>query len=120
EDPSVLLRIKEDHDGAEPSGNSVAAINLIRLSSIISGARSEDYRRTAEHLLVIQIDGSSREEMEFWENCNPNVAQMAKGTVEDKKAVAYVCQDFVCSPPVTEPDALRALLGKAVAVASST
>ncbi len=30
-DPSVLLRMKTDHDGAEPSANSVAALNLIRL-----------------------------------------------------------------------------------------
>lgn len=52
EDPSVLLRVKEDHDGAEPSGNSVAAINLVRLSSIFSDSRSERYRQNAERLLA--------------------------------------------------------------------
>ncbi len=31
EDPSVLLRIRDDYDGAEPSSNSVAAMNLLRL-----------------------------------------------------------------------------------------
>lgn len=52
DDPSVLLRVKEDHDGAEPSGNSVSAFNLISLSSMVAGARTENYRRTAEHLMV--------------------------------------------------------------------
>lgn len=52
EDPSVLLRSKEDHDGAEPSGNSVSAINLVRLASLVSGDRSDGYKRKAEHLLV--------------------------------------------------------------------
>lgn len=52
EDSSVLLRVKEDHDGAEPSGNSVAAINLTRLASIVSGSKAEHYKRIAEHLLV--------------------------------------------------------------------
>lgn len=52
EDSSVLLRVKEDHDGAEPSGNSVSAINLIRLASMVSGSKAEHYKRNAEHLLV--------------------------------------------------------------------
>ena len=56
EDPSILLRVKEDHDGAEPSGNSVSAINLIRLSSMVAGGRSEYYRETAEHLLVCSFE----------------------------------------------------------------
>ncbi|GKC77766.1 hypothetical protein Tco_1128540 [Tanacetum coccineum] len=37
EDESVLLRLKEDHDGVEPSWNSVAAINLARLASMFIG-----------------------------------------------------------------------------------
>jgi uncharacterized protein YyaL (SSP411 family) len=34
EDKSVLLRMKDDNDGAEPSGNSVSALNLLRLGQI--------------------------------------------------------------------------------------
>ncbi|KAK6286194.1 hypothetical protein POUND7_012373 [Theobroma cacao] len=53
EDPSVLLRVKEDHDGAEPSGNSVSAINLVRLASMVSGSKSDRYRENAGHLLAV-------------------------------------------------------------------
>ncbi|MFS7930907.1 putative spermatogenesis-associated protein [Helianthus anomalus] len=53
EDESVLLRVKEDHDGAEPSGNSVSAINLVRLASMFTGTRSDRYRQNAEHLLAV-------------------------------------------------------------------
>ena len=34
DDNSVPLRLKEDYDGAEPSANSVSALNLLRLSEI--------------------------------------------------------------------------------------
>ena len=31
-DPSILLRMKEDNDSAEPAASSVAALNLLRLA----------------------------------------------------------------------------------------
>ncbi|XP_041977933.1 spermatogenesis-associated protein 20 [Aricia agestis] len=40
EDSSVVLRLKEDQDGAEPSGNSVACHNLQRLA--VHGANTRD------------------------------------------------------------------------------
>ncbi len=38
-DPSVLLRAKEDYDGAEPSPNSVSALNLLRLAQMLDKKR---------------------------------------------------------------------------------
>jgi uncharacterized protein len=43
--PGVLLRMKDDHDGAVPSGNSVSAMNLLRLSEMTANA---SYRAAAE------------------------------------------------------------------------
>lgn len=52
-DPSILFRVKDDYDGAEPSPNSVSAINLVRLSLFLHGNGSDYFRRTAEHLLAV-------------------------------------------------------------------
>lgn len=44
-DPTVIVRTKEEYDGAEPTGNSVAALNLLRLASY---AGREEWRGLAE------------------------------------------------------------------------
>ena len=45
EDSSILLRSKEDHDGAEPSPNSIATLNLLRISQM---ANNNEWRELAE------------------------------------------------------------------------
>ena len=47
-DDTLILRMKEDYDGAEPSGNSVATLNLLRLAAI-SGR--DDLRQSAERTI---------------------------------------------------------------------
>ena len=50
-DASIVLRLKEDYDGAEPSPNSVAAANLLRLSGLFhDDALRERGLRTIEAL----------------------------------------------------------------------
>jgi hypothetical protein len=49
DDASVILRLKEDYDGAEPSGNSVAILNLLRLAQFTGRA---DFRASAERGLA--------------------------------------------------------------------
>lgn len=44
--PNVAVRLKEDHDGAEPCGNSVAAHNLLLLSDYFEEERLKEKART--------------------------------------------------------------------------
>ncbi len=48
DDQSVIIRMKEDHDGAEPSPNSIAVLNLLRLAQMTDRA---DFRDSAEKTL---------------------------------------------------------------------
>lgn len=52
-DSSILFRVKEDYDGAEPSPNSVSAVNLVRLSLLVHGDQANYFHRNAEHLLAV-------------------------------------------------------------------
>jgi hypothetical protein len=47
-DPSVLLRMKEEHDGAEPSAGSVSVLNLLTIAHLTGDA---DALRRAERTL---------------------------------------------------------------------
>ena len=46
--PDLILRVKEDYDGAEPSGNSVAILALLKLGAITD---RKDFKVAAEKSL---------------------------------------------------------------------
>src|SRR3954447_2255305 len=48
-DPSVLLRLKEDYDGAEPSASSVSVLNLLALAHLVD---DDEARKRAERTLA--------------------------------------------------------------------
>ena len=158
-DPTVLLRLKEDYDGAEPSGGSVATMNAIVLSQLTGGeafrqragralsrvsAHRSELARALPFLLAAQV-AYEREaqqvvivttaEDEGHALRDVLVRQFAPGGVTivvaprhrdalialmpalapmravDGRATAYVCRDFVCHAPTTDPVELARQLG---------
>ena len=47
-DESIVIRLKEDQDGAEPSGNSVSCLNLLRLAAY---TENSDYKLKAGQVI---------------------------------------------------------------------
>lgn len=48
--PNSVLRIKEDYDGAEPSPNSLAALNLVRLSAMLA---KDEWKQQADKIFAL-------------------------------------------------------------------
>jgi uncharacterized protein YyaL (SSP411 family) len=159
-DPSILLRLKEDNDSAEPAASSVSALNLLRLAQIRNDGqfyeRAEktidafapqighfasampqmlvalDLTLSEPRQIVIAGDRDSAETRalvaEVHRHFVPNkVLLLADGEdgqryLEEKlealrgmkpvngKPAAYICENFTCKAPVTEPAALGELL----------
>jgi hypothetical protein len=68
----LILRVKDDYDGAEPSGNSVATLALLKLAAITG---RENFRSAADltlHLFAHRLTGqpaataSMLQAMDFW------------------------------------------------------
>jgi uncharacterized protein YyaL (SSP411 family) len=141
-DTSLVMRLKEDYDGAEPSGNSMAALLLLRLANMLS---TDDLRRPAERTLAAfdsrmrQIASSvpqmlvalmyaltpprqivlagdatgfrsalGRMFTPFHALLSPELHP--EMTMVNGRAAAYVCENFACKLPITEPEKLPALL----------
>jgi uncharacterized protein YyaL (SSP411 family) len=165
EDPSVLLRLKEDYDGAEPAAASVTVRNLLTLSHLVgdqsladrAGRTLERYgsaigrvarvmplmmsnlvlwhgrapqiviagpagradtralestlaKRYLPFAVTVSLDPTT--DLSRWSKVAPWLASMRP---RDDRATAYVCVDFTCREPVTDPAALDRLLEDAAA-----
>ena len=160
-DESILVRLKEQYDGAEPTGNSVAAMNLLRLSEMTGNtewrSRAEqifslvspmmekqpvvmpqmiaalDFSlgRTKQVIIVSRRDdpASALLVQEVRRKFIPNkilllvepgegqtrlstlLPFVASLTMVDGKATAYVCQNYACHLPTSDPKAEAEMLG---------
>ncbi len=155
EDASVLLRMKEDYDGAEPSATSIGALNLLTLGeltgerayreraerAVASGGRLADHGRAVpmlaaalsttlagRHQIVVVGEWAREDTRALWRVIHqrfrpftvavpvtPGQRQVDLArlmpwvgamTMQGGRATAYVCRDFACDLPVTDPHAL--------------
>jgi uncharacterized protein YyaL (SSP411 family) len=151
-DPSVLLRMKEDYDGAEPAPSSVAAFNAITLAHLTGerayeeraaaaiaafGGRLADMGRAVPFMaaalsssiaageqIVIIGHANGEDTAAMWQAANDAYRPFAVITLVDPleqralaeqmpwvaemkmigdKATAYVCRNFACDTPSTDP-----------------
>jgi uncharacterized protein YyaL (SSP411 family) len=175
DDRSIVLRLKEDYDGAEPAPSSVAAMNLLRLGCIFDGGTPveaaigsarphrptyrERGRRTVEafraqwgraaHAMpqmlcalelalesprhVVIAGNPQAQDFQalvavLHESIGPRrtllaaddgpaqawiagrAPWMAGMKMIDGRATAYLCEEFTCQAPISDPQSLRARL----------
>jgi uncharacterized protein len=80
-------------DGAGPSGNGAPASALAELAGVVRSAHRP-------HLVLAGgPEGTKRPEL------------LRERPAVEGRAAAYVCENFACKAPVTDPDALAAALG---------
>ena len=149
----LVLRVKEDYDGAEPSGNSISVMNLTRLAQItnrdqfrqsagralsafasrlsvapmavpqllaacefaagrpreiiLAGTRDstemqallhELHRRFVPNRVVVLVDSA-----EARQALTPGIPSIESMQPVEGRATAYVCRDYTCQLPVSEP-----------------
>jgi len=160
-DPAILLRLKEDYDGAEPTPNSVAVLNLWRFGQIFHNDVFLDHARHTVKALASRLEaqpfamplllvGASLLEtppihliLHSPSPTHPGLApllaearrrylpQMVVIQIADKDSrdyfaprhvvienlpaqaaapTAYLCENFTCRLPVTQPEDLREII----------
>jgi uncharacterized protein YyaL (SSP411 family) len=60
QDPSVLLRMKEDYDGAEPTASSISVLNLLTLSHLIADAGWDERIDRSLRLFATRLEQMGR------------------------------------------------------------
>ena len=158
-DSSILVRMRDAYDGAEPSANSVAAMNLLRLAEmanrpawhekadqvfqafsrqiehapetlpqmmaavdfalskprqvVIAGVRTRQdtqallrvvTQRYLPNKVLFVVDGADGKQLANWLPFIQNMHPI------DGKATAYVCENFTCKLPTSDPEQVARLL----------
>jgi uncharacterized protein YyaL (SSP411 family) len=161
-DPHILLRAKENYDGAEPSENSISAMNLVRLAAMLGqperlaqakktiAAFSQNLAAnpTASPAMLSALEAVRAKPRQIIIAGKPDapdtnamlsiirakfrpeqIVLLADGGPGQKflashaeiyasfsptagKATAYVCENFTCNLPTSDPGKLRELLDK--------
>ncbi len=161
-DPSVLLRMKEEYDGAEPAASSVAVLNLLMLAHLTGSSEYESRVAATLRLFGTRLSESGRavpmmaaalstyiaartQVVIVGPADDPGAARMRAAaarcylpfaavvllapdatrealravvpwlgamTARDGHATAYICRDFACDAPTTDPDAFEGVLAQ--------
>ncbi len=134
-DASLVMRLKEDYDGAEPSGNSMAALALLRLGAMTGRA---EFTRSGERTIAAfhsRLTGQTAAVPQMlcaylFSQRKPRQIQFAgkdvgalvrivhgkfapfqvllRAAETEGPAEAQICEDFVCRLPVRDPEVLAA------------
>jgi uncharacterized protein YyaL (SSP411 family) len=59
-DPTILVRMKEDYDGAEPSASSIATLNLLTLNQLVENAAWRDRVERTLRLFATALEQNGR------------------------------------------------------------
>jgi uncharacterized protein YyaL (SSP411 family) len=158
--PSVLFRMRDEYDGAEPSANSIASMNLLRLSQFMDdearrkkadrsfGAFAARLQKSPDALpqLMAALDFAQSKPKQIVIAGGPGAADTAAllrlvheryipnkvlmladggpGQAElarrlpfvksmrpiGDKATAYICEDYACRYPTSDPRAVARIL----------
>jgi uncharacterized protein YyaL (SSP411 family) len=161
ENEEIITRPKELYDGATPSGNSVAVLNLWRLARMTGNG---DWEKKADQMIrvfssrvadapmaytqflnfldfalgpsqeIVVAEGPDKEESRemravIQQRFQPNRILLFRPEGDagqklsalcpfvagmrpiDRKTTVFICEDYACKSPVTDPDALPAVLG---------
>ena len=96
EDPSVLLRIKEDYDGAEPAAASVTVRNLLMLGHLLSdaslvGRAQRTLERYGPHLgRVARVMPFMLSNIALWHGAAPQIVLVGEPGAADTVALERV------------------------------
>jgi uncharacterized protein YyaL (SSP411 family) len=135
---SLVLRLKDDYDGAEPSGNSIAILNLLRLARITNNGPFQDaaaralaafaprlaavpeampqmlaaFEYSQSKSIEIVLAGPRLSIEPFLAELRHRFLPTAVVLLADhapiqyppvETATAYVCENFACRLPTTDP-----------------